>query len=277
VSFKASRVWPGARSGFFQVDGLRHIIEPSANYTWVPQPNVRPWQVPQFDYQLPTTQLLPIQFPDYNSVDSIDSQNVIRWGLRNKLQTKRKGGIDNVLNWALYTDWRLTPEAGQTTFSPIYSQMDAKPFSWLTLNSFVRLDPENVQFDETLYNATLAPREDWSIGGGYHYLRQYPNPYPAYPPGPGYDIVYGTVYYRLDHNWATRVYWLHQVSQGTYDEGQFTLYRDFRSWTGALTLRIRDNPTGPNDYGVAFTFSLKANPRYKLGEDASKPTMLLGS
>jgi len=64
--------------------------------------------------------------------------------------------------------------------------------------------------------------------------------------------------------------------QGTYDDRRLTLYRDFRSWTGALTLRIRDNPTGPTDYTVAFTFSLKAYPRFKLNDDVNRPTLLLG-
>ena len=39
VSFKASRVWPGVRNDLFEVDGLRHIIEPSLNYVFVPRPN----------------------------------------------------------------------------------------------------------------------------------------------------------------------------------------------------------------------------------------------
>ena len=40
-SFKASRLWPGTRSEFFELDGLRHIIQPSVNYAYIPQPNYR--------------------------------------------------------------------------------------------------------------------------------------------------------------------------------------------------------------------------------------------
>ena len=272
VSFKAARVWLDPKSKFFQVDGLRHIVEPSANYAYVPRPNVRPWELPQFDYELPTTRLLPIEYPDYNSIDSIDSQNVIRWGLRNKIQTKRKHGVDNVINWAVYTDWRLHPGTNQTTFAPIYSDLDVRPFSWLTLNSALRFNLDTCQMDENAIGGTLTPNDTWSIGAGYHYLRDYPD----YGPDSGYDIVHGTVYYRFDQNWAARFYWLHQVSQGTYDDRRLTLYRDFRSWTGALSLRIRDNPTGPTDYTVAFTFSLKAYPRFKLNDDVNRHTLLLG-
>ena len=41
VSFKASRLWRGVRSKFWDADGLRHIIEPSVNYVYVPSPNRR--------------------------------------------------------------------------------------------------------------------------------------------------------------------------------------------------------------------------------------------
>ena len=92
TSAKASRLWPEAQNGFFQVDGLRHIVEPSINYAYIPNPNVYGTNlVPQFDYQLPSLRLLPITMPDYNSIDSIQGENVFRFGLHNKLQTKREG------------------------------------------------------------------------------------------------------------------------------------------------------------------------------------------
>jgi hypothetical protein len=49
-----------------------------------------------------------------------------------------------------------------------------------------------------------------------------------------------------------------------------------RSWTAALSFLIRDNTTGPQDYTVAFTFSLKAYPRFPLGADSAGPFSLLG-
>ena len=76
------------------MDGLRHIIEPSANYVFVPDPSTPPAQLPQFDSEQPSLMLLPVEFPDYNNIDSIDTQNVIRFGLRNTLQTKRDGQLD---------------------------------------------------------------------------------------------------------------------------------------------------------------------------------------
>ena len=122
TSFKASRLWAGATNSLFDIDGLRHIIEPSANYVFVPDPSTPPSQLPQFDSALPSLLLLPIQFPDYNDIDSIDSENVIRFGLRNTLQTKRDGQLDNLLDWNVMLDWRLKP-------GPASNQCSTRPFS----------------------------------------------------------------------------------------------------------------------------------------------------
>src|SRR6185369_4874243 len=138
TSFKASRVWRDVRSDFFEVDGIRHIIEPTINYAWVPRPHPGTNALPQFDTELPSSRLLPIDFPDYNSIDSVDSENVLRLGLRNKFQTHREEGPQNFLNWAVYTDWRIHQRRGQDTFSDVYSDLDFRPRSWLTFNSETR-------------------------------------------------------------------------------------------------------------------------------------------
>src|SRR6202034_2343746 len=140
ASFKASQLWASATNSFFQIDGLRHIIEPSVNYVFVPTPSTPPSQLPQFDSELPSPLLLPIDFLDYNDIDSIDSQNVIRFGVRNTLQTKRNGQLDNLLDWTVLMDWRIVPNSTQQTFSDIYNDLTFRPRTWITLTSQTRYD-----------------------------------------------------------------------------------------------------------------------------------------
>lgn len=83
VSTKTSRLWRGASSRFLDATGLRHILEPSVNYVYVPTRRPRPTNCRQFDYELDSFRLIPVHFPEYNSIDSINSQNAIRFGLRN--------------------------------------------------------------------------------------------------------------------------------------------------------------------------------------------------
>jgi hypothetical protein len=81
----------------------------------------------------------------------------------------------------------------------------------------------------------------------------------------------------MNENWAFHASQHFEARDGRMEEQYYTLYRDLRSWTAALTFRIRDNRTGPDDFTVAFTFSLKAHPRYGLGSDTVRPYSLLGS
>ena len=273
VSFKASRTWGGVRSRFWEVNELRHIIEPSVNYAFVPSPSVAPRELPQFDTEIPSLRLLPIDFPDYNAIDSIDSQNVLRLGLRNKFQTKRTDGIENLVNWALFTDWRLDPRADQGTFSDAYSDVDFKPRSWLTLSSEIRYDVEDGAVQMANHTATIAPNSVWSIALGHRYFREDP----SFGPLSGNNLIHSSLYYRLNENWAARMTHHFEARDGVLEEQYYTVYRDFRSWTSALTLRVRDHRAGPTDVTVAVMFSLKAFPRFGLGHDRDKHSLLLGS
>jgi hypothetical protein len=56
----------------------------------------------------------------------------------------------------------------------------------------------------------------------------------------------------------------------------YTIYRDLRSFTAALTFRVVDEIGRDPDYTIAFTISLKANPSYGVGEDTVNPYRLVG-
>lgn len=273
LTTKASRLWQGVHQKFFEVDGLRHIIEPSLNYAYIPDPSPEPDQLPQFDYRVPTTQLLPIDFPDFNDVDAIDAQNVIRFGLRNRLQTKRQEMIDDLVHWALFMDWNLHPESGQRTYSGLYSDIDLKPFSWLTLTSQNQYDINDDSWRQVNHMATFIPNNQWSLSVGQRYL----NNEPALGPDSDYSLWFGTIYYKINENWGVRLSDRFNADNGRLEEQHYTLYRDLRSWTSAITLRIRKDEDGPTDVTAAITFSLKAYPRFGLGDDVNKPSLLFGN
>lgn len=273
VSFKASRVWRNAQNSLLEVNGLRHIIEPSINYAFVPRPNVAPQKLPQFDSELPSYWLLPITYPDYNAIDSIDSQNVMRFGLRNRLQTKREDGIDNLLNWALFTDWRLKPRTNQTTFAHIYSDVEIRPRSWFSIASQLRYDPSQRRLQEATHVLTLYPDSAWSISVGHRYRDKYEFGQDDF----GNNLILSSVGFRFSENWAVRATHQFEARDGRMEEQSYTLYRDLRSWTAGVMVRLRDNRVGSDDFTIAVTFSLKIFPRYGLGRDTDRPSLLLGS
>ena len=167
LSMKASRVWPEVQSDFLEMDGLRHIVQPTVTYAYVPPPNAYGTNViPQFDYQLPSLRLLPITFPEYNSIDSIGPENVFRFGLNNKLQTKREGQVVNFVNWDVYTEWNLHPLTNQTTFSDLYSDFSIRPRSWLTLESLTSYELNGGVWRMSLTTISLQPDDEVRLDGG---------------------------------------------------------------------------------------------------------------
>jgi LPS-assembly protein len=275
VSAKASRVWQGAQSRTFDVTGLRHILQPQINYAYVPTPDRLPSELPQFDYELQSFFPLPIDFPNFNSIDAINGQNVVRLGLRNKLQTKRELGLENVVGWDVFIDWNLEPEDGESRFSSLYSDLILRPQSWLILQSQVQLDVETGRFQQARNTLALSPGTRWSWGVTQWYLRE------SYWGGdsedePGENTFLSRFYYRFNENWGFRMSHRFEVTEGRLEEQYYTLYRDLRAFTTALTFRHRMPLGQPDDYSVAFTFSLKASPKYGVGEDSVAPSSLLG-
>jgi LPS-assembly protein len=270
VSFKASQLWADATNSFLQVDGLRHIIEPSANYVFVPDPSVPPSQLPQFDSALPSLMLLPVNFPDYNSIDSIDTMNVVRFGLRNILQTKRDGQLEDLVNWNLLMDWRLDPMPGQSSLNDLYSAFSFRPRTWLTFESAVRYDIDGGNLNLAFHQVTFTPNDRWSWGISHWYLRS------GFISPVENNFISSTYYYRLDDNWGLRATHTFNAQTGTLQEQAYTIFRDLRSWTAALTFRAEANSGIPTDFTVAFSLSLKAVPATRVGEDALSTSRLVG-
>ncbi len=281
TSFKSTRLWAGATNSLLQVDGLRHVIEPSANYVYVPTPSATPNQLPQFDSDQPSLLLLPLDFPDYANIDSVDSQNVIRFGVRNTLQTKRDGQVENLLDWNILLDWRLDPNGRtnnlgapgpQKTFDDLYSKLLFRPRTWLTLESQLRQDINSDRLNLAFHEITFSPNERWSWGLGHWYLA---DGFPAVG-GESQNLVTSTFFFRVNDNYAARIADYFNAQDGRLQEQSYTLYRDLRSWTGGLTFRVINNINRPVDYTIAFSFSLKFNPRTKVGDDTVRPYRLVG-
>ena len=117
TSFKAFKVITDDPIGLGHDTGLRHVAEPYANYTFVPEPNLRPTRLPQFDY-----------------IDKLDKRNDIRVGMRNKLQTKKVNYVHDLLKVDVWTYYRLDPEETQNEFSDVYFQTELRLVDWMSID-----------------------------------------------------------------------------------------------------------------------------------------------
>ncbi len=263
LSAKASRLWRGAESRLLDVQGLRHIVEPSVNYVFVPDPSVEPPRLPQFDDELNSFRLLPVDFPDYVAIDSINAQNAIRFGLRQRLQTRRDGVLENLLHWNLLLDWRLDPRPDQRTYGDLYSELEFRPRSWLLFSSQIRHDFNESTLRLAYHTLSIEPNDRWSWQLAHRYFAGWPGE----GPDSANNLFIHSLRFKLNENWSLRAVHYFEARDGNLDEQFYVLQRDFRSWTGALVFRLRNPRWGTEDYSIGAMISLKTSPRYSLNSD----------
>lgn len=153
VSFKAFRTWDDLivlEDG----DGLRHVAEPFVRHTYVPEPNLLPENLPQFD-----------------SVDQVRDQHTLRLGMRNKLQTKRDGAPVDLVNALVFTDYRIEKKEGQEDFSDIFFDVDLRLMRRLPIDFDGAYDPYENEFSRFSLQAALFADDMSSLSVDYNYAR----------------------------------------------------------------------------------------------------------
>jgi lipopolysaccharide export system protein LptA len=257
ASFKVSRVWEDVQSRFFGLDGLRHVIQPYTNFSWVSENGVNPSEVLMFDRYVPSTQLRPIDFPQFVSIDSIDSWTVWRVGVRNRLETRRDDLTITWLELDTYFDVNFENPYDRTPYSNLFNQLRFQPLPWVSVVVNSQVPAFDKGFTEVNTNIVVQPVSNLEFSVGHRYLNSNP-----FFENSSLFVVGG--YYRLNDNWGVAVQEQYEATTHTLEQQRYAVYRDLTSWVASLGAVVRDNG-GVKEYGVLLTFTLKAFP--KLGLD----------
>lgn len=122
MSAKFHRTWQDVKSPFWELDGLRHVAQPYFNYTFLPPPTVKRSKLFYFD-----------------DIDRIDTQNFARFGLRNRLQTRRGAmGREFIYEWASmenYIDFHFNKEKNFSNLGDFGTIFKFNPFPDLSVTS----------------------------------------------------------------------------------------------------------------------------------------------
>lgn len=254
ASFKMSREWEDAQSRFLGLDGLRHIIQPFTNFSWVSESGPDPKEILQFDRFEPSTQLRPIDFPQFTSIDSIDHWTVWRVGVRNRLQTRRDDLTVSWLDLETYVDVNFDNPYDRTPYSNLFNKLRFTPLPWATLIINSQLPAFDKGFTEVNTNIAVQPVANVQLSIGHRYLNQ--NPFFN-----NSNLFVAGAYYRVNDNWGVGVQEQYEATIQTLEEQRYSVYRDLTSWVASLGAVIRDNG-GVKEYGVLLTFTLKAFPKF---------------
>jgi len=147
LSFKAFKTWKGG-----VVSPLRHVVEPYANYTFVPEPSVVPEELPQFD-----------------EVDTLDREHGIRFGIRNKFQSKRRGRAYDLLDVDVNTRYRLEREETEEALGSIFVDAEYRPAEWLAIDLDAELATDDQETSALNARIVVLDRGTWMAGVDYRF------------------------------------------------------------------------------------------------------------
>ena len=184
VNTRFYRTWQDVRSAWMGFDGLRHVIVPYINYTYIPKPNLDPERILYFD-----------------DIDRLREQNFARFGLINRLQTRDGDyGAERIREWAsleTYWDFHAIRQDGFNHSGDLGVKLKLTPFDGLSLSSELVFDignnndlkpqvtrsngrkADNPGLNQwhTLneWNTTLKYKisDDWSIRASYYFSNRY--------------------------------------------------------------------------------------------------------
>ncbi len=260
--FKISRTWLNVKDPNLGIDGIRHVIEPFFDAQFAPSPTVTPNQIRGFDDRLYSTQLQPLDWTEYNSIDSIDKQAVVRFGMHNKIQTKRDGVNYDLLDWATYADadfdHNFSSSTPNSTMSNLFNDIRFYPTPQFMFRSFSAVDVSNDGgYNEIDNDFSWMPDPSLRMTIGDYYLNHSPIFEDSH--NEGLDL-----FYRMNEHWQFEGKEQFEATNGHLQLQQYTVYRDLDAWQLALTYSSAEITNGHNDQSIYFSLTLKAFPQYQL-------------
>jgi Organic solvent tolerance protein OstA len=254
ASFKISRKWEDVQSRAFGLDGLMHVIQPFTDFSFVKEDGPNPTAILGFDRFQPSSQPRALDFPQFTSIDSIDDWTVWRVGVRNRLETRRDDRTMTWLELDTFVDVNFENPYQPTDYSNLVNNLRFTPLPWMSLSINSQLPAFSKGFTEVDTTASVQPMANLQLTVAHRYLNGNP-----FFQDSSLFVVGG--YYRIDDNWGVGVQEQYEGATGILEQQRYSIYRDLSSWVASFGGIIRDN-AGSKEYGVIFTITLKAFPKF---------------
>ncbi len=262
TSFKLSRTFESVENRTWGLDGLRHIFQPFGNLSAV-STNEGPARILRIDTLNPSSKLPAIDFPQFNAVDSLTNWEILRMGVRNRLQTRRN---DETLNWLeleSFMDVRLNqPEYGADVsadpgnYSNLANRLRWNPLPWLGVDLDSQLPIADQGFSEFNSSSNVQITRDLTLNVSNRYVggnRYFNNS----------NLVSSGVRLRMNDNWTVGFEETYEFVTRNMEYQRYSVDRDLRSWVASLSLALRENGA-KNDVAVFLTLTLKDIPKFRL-------------
>jgi len=235
LSFKAFKVLDPRGAG------LRHVVEPHANYTLRLEPNVLPDALYQFD-----------------NVDTLGELHEILLGVRNKIQTKSRGRPFDLVDVDTFVSLRLNAEGDQEVFERLYVDAEFRPTEWLSLDLDGAFNAANSELEQFNTRVDLLREALWTARVEHRYRLDDSN------------LLAGTLTFYPSAKWAFNVFGRYEFEASRVEEQGGSIERELdciglRLGGSVLPGFTRTDGTEKDiEYRVMLEFWLTAFPEVSL-------------
>ncbi|PWU07013.1 MAG: hypothetical protein C5B47_06775 [Verrucomicrobia bacterium] len=277
-SFKLSHAYERIQSRLVGLDGLMHVVQPYVDYSFVNNFGPKPRDIYQFDTVRPSTEPLPISFPDFQAIDAIDSWSILRTGIRNNLLTRRDNSNYQWLTLDTFFDYNFLNPYNPARIGNLNNYLQFYPSRWLTIYTNFQVPLSKNGFTEFDTAVSVMPCKSLQFTLAHSYLQGYPidNPF-GFIPGTQTAADNGlssdnrifanvsqltlTAYYRLNDNWACSIQEQFDTFQKLWMYQRYYIHRDLSSWIGSLGVEVRRNLNQPYQLSFIALLTLKGAPQ----------------
>lgn len=225
------------------VNGVRHILEPTIKYNSIRHCSVSPSKISQMD-----------------SIDEIDDLDTIRFGIDNTFQTKRmrsgKETTVNIVSYNTYLTYEFNAEErGGSGFLTWDNEMEFRPYSWLMMTFDTTYDIPKNEFSSADLDLTIRNKERWHIYLQQKFLKE------------GSKIVTADAMYKINSRWGVGGYIRREFSgDDITEEWELRATRDLHCWFLDLGYNVRSSDVigDSKNREIFMQLTLKAFPEYPL-------------
>lgn len=135
---------------------MRHVVEPYVNYTYIPEPNVLPGELWQFDW-----------------LDSLSADNSLRAGIRNKIQTRDEAtNVCDRFFLDVSTRFLMAPEPEQDAMQDVSWKMEIIPSEYFRIDYEGIYDPNESLVKEMNARLRMTQPEAWTMSWEYRFKNE---------------------------------------------------------------------------------------------------------
>lgn len=257
ASLKFSRAFPNVDHHDLGLDGLLHVIQPYAEYSFLATDQLDPTFRP-IDRLTFSTRPRPLSVGAFTAIDDLEDWSILRTGVRNRLVTRRDGANHEWLLLDTYIDQFFHDPELDRNCSNLYNDLWWRPLPWCSLGletQFPIVDGGS-GFNELTTILNFMPNENLEFTLGYRKLDNHPQLLDS-------DRIDLRAYARLNEHWGLGFLQRWELDDHTLEVQQYTIHRDLGNWIAGVGLTQRDNRID-DEYGVVFSLTLKDFPSISL-------------